>query len=321
MNQKDYNIFISDISTIVKPLNQLLYQCLILIIFYYLFNTLSFLKNNSKIHKPFIYLIFIICICLDWFMWNNCIQTSLFIAILYIYIVYNFNISTTVSTFIDVMNDSRINHKINKKYNAKMKTILMEQDINSAREQEEMNKITFIPKEFTPIINPEPYEKQFDGINEINSAYSPNINPINIIDLNYADVKLDELRKTPQYKVRNALNEDSIMCNDNRNERINDTSNDDNLNIDLFRNPKRVFLDDKWLNVNTQTYNDICNNCIGTSANENKNKNANRNTKNAICSVPKYGQELEECTNQTSSVNDGQLKIISSNKVEPIYKF
>ena len=48
-------------------------------------------KNNSEYinsllnistHKSFIYLIFIICVILDWFIWNNSIQTSLFISIL-----------------------------------------------------------------------------------------------------------------------------------------------------------------------------------------------------------------------------------------------
>ena len=88
MNQKDFNLLINDISNILKPLNQLLYECLVLIIFYYIFNTISFLNHNSKIHKPFVYLVFIICICLDWIIWNNCNQSSLFIAILFIYIVF-----------------------------------------------------------------------------------------------------------------------------------------------------------------------------------------------------------------------------------------
>jgi len=322
MNHKDYNILISDISNIVKPINQLLYECLILIVFYYIFNKLSFLNNNYKIHKPFVYLIFIICILLDWFIWNNCLQTSLFTSILYIYIYYNFNISSTISTFINVINESKINNKINRKHEKDMNNIILEKDRKIKEDQEEIEKITFIPKDFTPVINPEPYEKKLDGINEINSAYIENKKPVNIFSLNYADAKLNELRKTPQYRENNALTLNSNISNDliDNNNHINHTNNNhintndlinnhnDNRNIDLFRKPKKTFLDDRWLNIKQQTYNDICNDCTN-------NKN------NAICTVVKYGEGLEECTNQNNSVNNSQLQNISNNSVKPIYKF
>ena len=74
------------------------------------------------------------------------------------------------------------------------------------------------------------------------------------------------------------------------------------------------------------TYNDNCKNCKGnkntdnTSNSSNLTPNTNTN-KNAICSVVKFGQELEECTNQNNSITNKQLDKISTNKIEPIYKF
>ena len=331
MNQKDFNLLINDISNILKPLNQLLYECLVLIIFYYIFNTMSFLNNNSKIHKPFVYLVFVICICLDWFIWNNCNQSSLFIAILFIYIIYNFNVSNTISTFIDSMKESKTNNKINDQNDDELKYIQSQQDINNTKIQEDIDKITFIPKEFIPSINPVPYEKSMDGINEINRAYSLTIPPIRVKGLNYADVKISELHKTPQYKneyltkknieIANDLinsnisttgttgNNSNRNSNNNSNSNINSNSTNDESNIDLFRKPKREFLDNKWLQIKKNTYNDVCSSCTTS------------NKGNAICTVPKYGEGLEECTNQTDSVDNSQLQNISSNKVEPIYKF
>lgn len=317
MNQKDFNLLINDISNIVKPLNQLLYECLVLIIFYYIFNTISFLNNNSKIHKSFVYLIFVICICLDWFIWNNCNQSSLFIAILFIYIIYNFNVSNTISTFINSMKESKTNNQINEQNDDELNYIQSQQDINDTKIQEDIDKITFIPKEFIPSINPVPYEKSMDGINEINRAYSLTVPPIRVKGLNYADVKLNELHKTPQYKNEYLTKKNIEIANDLINSNIgsnndttgNNNSTNDKANIDLFRKPKREFLDDKWLQIKDNTYNDVCSSCTTS------------NKGNAICTVPKYGEGLEECTNQTDSVDNSQLINISSNKVEPIYKF
>ena len=327
MNQKEFNLLINELSNIVKPLNQLLFECLVLIIFYYIFHTISFLNNNSKIHKPFVYLIFIICIGLDWFIWNNYNQSSLFIAILFIYIVYNFNVSSTISTFINSINESKRNNKYNKQLENEIKYNLLEQDMKNTKIIEDIDKITFIPKDFTPTITIEPYEKTMNGINEINKAYSLTEPPISISGLNYADVKLSELRKTPQYKneylstLDIEISDDLIgntsnpkISNSNGNGNYNDDDYNINremnkINTDLFRNPKREFLDNKWLQIKDNTYNDVCGSC--TSSNKG----------NAICTLPKYGQGLEECTNQTDSVNDGQLIKISNNKIEPIYKF
>ena len=100
MNLKEYNNLLDETSNFIKPLNQILYQILILITIYLLFNKLktnhteNHIQNtslNNKTHKSFIILFVILVVGLDWFIWNNCNQSSLFIAILFIYIVYNFN--------------------------------------------------------------------------------------------------------------------------------------------------------------------------------------------------------------------------------------
>jgi hypothetical protein len=231
------------------------------------------------------------------------------------------------------MDRAKKNYKYNKKVESDMKYNLLEQDMKNTKVKENIDKITFIPKDFTPIINLEPYEKSMNGINEINRAYSLTEPPINVIGLNYADVKLSELRKTPQYhneflsKVDNEISDDLIGNNINpSNPNINNNNSNgynntntgieidtnrimNKINTDLFRNPKREFLDNKWLYIEDNTYNDVCGSCT------------TENKGNAICSVPKYGQGLEECTNQTETVNNGQLIKISNNKVEPIYKF
>ena len=46
MNIKEYNNLLSELSEIIKPLNQLLYEILILIALYFLFNNLK--TNNTE---------------------------------------------------------------------------------------------------------------------------------------------------------------------------------------------------------------------------------------------------------------------------------
>ena len=92
-------------------------------------------------------------------------------------------------------------------------------------------------------------------------------------------------------------------------------------NLDLFRNPKKQFLVDNWLTLKENTYNDNCINCKGNKDNDTKHTKHTNSNKNAICSVVKFGQELEECTNQNNSITNKQLDKISTNKIVPIYKF
>ena len=322
MTQKEFNIFLTNTSNAIKPINQLLYQSIILIIFYYIFNSISFRHINT--HISFIYLIFIICIILDWFIWNNCYQTLLFISILYIYIYYNLNKSNTISTFISIVNESR---DITKQNNINMNIALNNAKDRQTEEsmiQEQLDMITFVPKDITINYIPEPYVK--DGINDLNSAYSSGIPSISITDSKFADDQLNQLYGAPQYKNIQKLDckmdyyhdkGDKGDKGDRGDKGDKGDMGDKDNNINLFKTPKREFLDNRWLSLRENTYNDNCKTCHSSWEN---NKTGVKN-KNAICSVGKYGQELEECTNQVNNVNGKQLDSISNNKVMPIYKF
>ena len=356
MNQKEFNLLLSELSSRIKPINQLLFECLVLIIFYYIFNTISFINNkieNSNSHISFIYLICLICIILDWFMWNNYIQTSLFTAILIVYIIYNINNTNTISTFINTINDSRDINKINQENEDDINNNKLEQEFQKEIQQDKLNRITFIPKEIdfsknfnNPNYTIDAYEKKLNGINDLNSAYSSGIPSIHITDSQFAELQLGNLYDTPQYKNIKKMNTDVSLDNYNKNQETRnslyfplevpmntptntlppESTHESESNLDLFRNPKRQFIDNSWLSLKENTYNDNCKNCKGnkntdnTSNSSNLTPNTNTN-KNAICSVVKFGQELEECTNQNNSITNKQLDKISTNKIEPIYKF
>ena len=350
MNQKDFNLLLSNISNSIHPINQLLFECLVLFIFYYLFNTITLKneidKNSSNI--KFIYLICLICILLDWFIWNNCIQTSLFISILIVYIIYNLNNSRNISTFINIVNDSRNINNINNQIENENNNNRLEAEYEKTKEQDKLNMITFIPKEIdyknpnnNPNYKPNPYEKKLTGIYELNSAYSSGIPSLHLTDSEFAVQQLNNLYDTPQYKnIKKKLSDKSldnynekddkepsvssffiINKNENEDEYENEESYYQDTNLELFRKPRREFLDSKWLDLKENTYNDNCKNCKSNSKSNTTNTNTNTNTnKNAICSVVKFGQELEECTNRKNIVNHNQLNKISNNKIEPIYK-
>jgi len=331
MNQKEFNLILSEISNRLKPINQLLYECLVLIILYYLFNTISFIKKDAKEnnnHISFIYLICFICILLDWFIWNNQVQTSLFSAILIVYTIYNINKSKTISTFINIINESRDINKLNIQNDNEIKNNELDQEYQRAIQEDKLNRITFIPKEidFTnssnnPNYSPDAYEKNLVGINELNSAYSSEIPSIHITDSQFAELQLNSLYDSPQYKNIKNMDTDKSLDNYNKKQETRNTE----LSSDLFKNPKKQFLDNSWLNLKENTYNDNdnCKNCKGNNSTNitNNTKPINTKNKNAICSLVKYGQELEECTNQTNKVNNKQLDKISNNKIEPIYNF
>ena len=191
MNQKDFNILINEISNKLNPLNQLLYESLILIVFYYMFDVIK----NIKTHKSFILLITIICIILDLCIWQNYSQSLLFIAILIIYNTYNINKLSIIDMFINTMNNSNNinNNNIIKKWK-------IEED--NIKNQNEINKITFIPKNIdtTADTNPEPYDKLQQDINEVHLVYKSSVPNVHITDTQYAKIMLNELYDTPQYK-------------------------------------------------------------------------------------------------------------------------
>jgi hypothetical protein len=361
MNQKEFNLLLSDLSNTIKPINQLLYECLILIIFYYLFNTISFIDKNTNTntntntnekfinHISFVYLICFICIILDWFMWNNYIQTTLFTSILIVYIIYNINKTKTISTFINTINDSRDINKMNKQIENYINNNKLEEEYQKEIQQDKLNRITFIPKDIdfsnpknNPNYSPDAYEKHLNGINDLERAYN-GIPSIHITDSKFAEMELSNLHNSPQYKNIKNVCTDKSLDNYNKNQEsrnsqyyplevsdgvilptilsINTNNEEDSTNLDLFRNPKKEFLDNKWLTLKENTYNDNCKNCKENNINSNLNSINNANHKNAICSVVKFGQELEECTNQDNYVTNKQLNKISNNKIEAIYKF
>ena len=306
MNQKDYSNLLHNITTLIIPLNQLLYECLILIVLYNLFNSITF--RNIYLHRRFIYLITFIFIGIDWFIWNNTIQTSLFTCILVLYITYNFTKSKSISTFIDLVNDSRNNYMLQTNINNKINNINNNNKIIKQKEQDEIDNITYIPKNFNVNDNknksPEPFDKNIVGLNDLYVAYpSENLPSTHITDSRYADTILHSLYETPQYKKQD-LENPARKCNEN-----SKTKEEIENDLELFRHPKKEFLDNKWLESKDYKYNDTCSGCMS-----NKPKG-----KNAICSVAKFGYALEECTNQEGTISDSQLDNISTNNLKPIW--
>ena len=317
MNQKEFNSLLNNIAENVHPLNQLLYQSVILVVFYYIFDNIK----NIKHHKSFIILIAIICIILDIFIWSNITQTTLFIAILIIYITYNINRDTSIDTFINTINN------IKNSYNDTIQKKWAEEEIEN-RNRDEINKITFIPNNMYDYKNnsnnsipiPEPFDKSEIEINKINvEKYQEDISKVDITDSQYATLMLNKLYNSSQYKnikkdiIDKSLNSITIGNNTIDN---NNTSNSTNLN--LFTNPEKNFLDNRWLYNVENTYNDSCNNRACTITNKNSSHpqttNPQRN-QNAICTLAKFGYKLSECTNQENTISDTQLQQISSNNI------
>jgi len=256
------------------------------------------------------------------------------------------NKATILDRFVNTMNDmNTINNKNND--TIKHKWELEEKEIQN---QNEIDKITFIPKNYINTNNnepPEPYDKLQSDINEVNVAYKSNTPNIHITDTQYAKIMLNELYDTPQYKniktneidisldnnIHNNSNSnsnsnsngnnnnDTTNKTNNKNNTKNNTKNNKNTNMDLFRNPKKEFLDDKWLFNRDNTYNDNCktNNCsaLSTISTIDSKITPTRN-QNAICSLVKYGIELSECTNQDNTITNTQLVKISNNNVSVI---
>jgi hypothetical protein len=312
MNKKEFNTFIDEIAVQLTPLNQLLFQAFILIVFYYIFDTIS----HSQSHKSFIVLIAIICIILDLCIWNNITQTILFIAILTLYITYNINKDVAIDTFINTMNTIKT---IN---NDNIKELWKKEELDR-KNKDEIEKITFIPQHFNELKNntttntsleesPEPFDKAQKDINELNVAYKETKPTTRLTDSKYARTMLNILYETAQYKNIKKDNIDEALDNNIHYKDIdnNNSSSSDKKNIELFRKPKKQFLDDTWLK-------DTCkSNCINNALpNKVIEKEPKIRNKNAICTLVKFGYQLSECTNQENTITDTQLDTISSNNV------
>ena len=329
MLQKEFNILLNNVGDVIKPLNELLYESLILILIYYFFNSISntnSMNGMNSTHKSFIILVAVISIIINWFMWNNSLQTILFTAVLIIYITYNFYLANQISTFIDMVNDSRSINKQNDTNIANYNNQLLE-------EQNQIDMITFVPRDIIMSNgNPRPtnleaYDKNLNSINDLKLAYQETIPTIHITDSKYAEIMLNDLYGTPQYKNINTNCIDKSLDNNINNQ---DDINRD-IDVDLFRTPKKIFLDNEWLSKKENTYNDNCGSKCkagqegqeGQEGHENGNDNMDGNgkrNKNAICYVAKFGRELNECTN-SYYVNEKQLTNISNNDVPKIKGF
>jgi len=208
MNQKEFKIVLKDASNEFNSFNQLLYQTLILIIIYNLFNRIE----NIKKHKSFILLVLVITIILDLGMWNNYIQSALFISILIIYSSYNFNKSRTVDLFINIMSKNNLKYKQHNKYISENYKNELETKLKNVND---IKEITFIPNNFiqnrnqNEIINsysdsnnnqsPEPYNKLEPTLNQIDVVYKASKPNMFITDSKYAEIMLNELYNTQQY--------------------------------------------------------------------------------------------------------------------------
>ena len=307
MKTKEFNSNLAELSNIVISLNQLLYEILILISFHFLLSNIRDNPNapNSidKNTKSFIILVIILVVAVDWFIWNNPIQTVFFLCILAVYIYYNLQNIAIISTFINLSKDI---------YNAS--PIIPEQPTQQSIKTNEPDSMS-IPEIFLNAnATPQPFNATTNETKEIHEVYKTDKPYVSITDTKYAEIMLNELYTTPQYRN---IQIDEI-----------DTSLDNNLHlppktvsnaelINSFRNPKKEFLDKTWLS-SPRTYNDNCVSCSHPPYNKQSNTSIKAGSKNAICTVVPFGRQLSECTNQDNTISPQQLENISENKVLPL---
>ena len=143
------------------------------------------------------------------------IQSSLFIAIIIIYSSYNFNKSRTVDLFINTMNNTNLKYKqhkqtIKENYKNKLETML--------KNENDIKEITFIPKQFNTNTNvfPEPYTKYDASNNQLNVVYKGTLPNTFITDTHYAQIMLNELYTTYNYKNINKTCLDKSLDNDSK---------------------------------------------------------------------------------------------------------
>ena len=206
MNNKEYKNFVYELSTIITPYNQLLYQILILIILYFFFNNITNVQiqcNNNNVylrHKFFIILYISLVIIIDWYIWNNIIQTSLFISILILYVYYNLQHINLISLFINISGDLNNNtnmHNLNtihKKNNENAEYNAYNIPLNISA-----SALTTV-KNANKYITPQPYDilnknknNNNNKNNEIKDAYKLNSHNTYITDPKYAEILYQQL--------------------------------------------------------------------------------------------------------------------------------
>jgi len=317
MKEQEYNQFVSRVSSFITPVNQLLFEIIVIsAIYIYLERIQSISLYLSRNSISVITILTILAICVDLYIWRRPIQTLLFSAILVIYIRYRISNTQLISNFINITKDyadaaelARVNDASYSECNIPRTTSI-----------HEMIDLPYDTTDIKPF-GIMAYDKTETSINSIHDAYqSDNNPPATITDSNYARIMLNELYQTPQYinsyvpnatqhatqhTIPNAIN--SSPANDIFPTKKGMT--DEEL-LDSFRNPKREFLDARWLSKpELKTYNDnsLCK--VGTC------KALQNTKKDAICNVVQFGKKLEQCTNQDNSVSIDQLEKISNNAI------
>lgn len=262
MKEQDYNNLLIKFSTALAPINQLLYEILIIITIYIYLerinssaNDLSFRSDNSLSDNSLsVIIIFIIlAISIDLFIWYNPIQTFLFGAILGIYIRYKMSNMQLISSFVNMTGEYANIEKLA----LSREDIAMKEECQKPRIPEMLD----LPYDRTDIkpYGIMAYDKTETSINSINDAYKSSNPPEIITDSIYAQIMLNELYKTSQYKNNHPPNEiDASLGNDIHLANLNNQSMPllgDNELLDSFRNPKTQFLDNQWLSSSSKKKN------------------------------------------------------------------
>ena len=320
MKESEYNKFLAEVSIKLAPINQLLYEILIITTIYIIIDRIQeqslYLSNNSS---SVIILFAVLALALDVYIWNNPLQTFMFAAILVIYIRYNMDKFALISSFVNMTGTQHAD--------AASISNLESTSAECLKPGISIPEMISLPYDTT---NVKPYgimafDKTDSTINEIHDAYKSGQPPVTITDSQYAKIMLDELYKTPQYKAAHPpiQNSDSNLSSqesngvggnvyDNGMTIIAPSMSDEEL-LESFRHPKRQFLDSRWLQQpGIGTYND---NTLCKQKNRNGNSNGDSKNKDAICNVVPFGKKLEQCTNQDYSVSISQLDTISTNVI------
>jgi hypothetical protein len=220
-----------------------------------------------------------------------------------------------ISTFINLtgaLNDSAFITNTNTDTN------MLQSNCNIPREPPAVHEIS-LPYDIEEIrpMGIKAFDRLDNSTKEINEVYKTDKPYVSITDSNYAKIMLDELYNTSQYQnipdieINAYLENDKyFLSKENHNTKGDNTKgNNDNEILDSLKNPKKVFLDSKWLDTNQRTYND---NCLPNSSCTSP-INKNGKNKDAICNVVHFGKPLEQCTNVNYSVSINQLDSISNN--------
>ena len=315
MKEQEYNNLIATFSGFLAPINQLLYEILVIVAIYIYLeriqsssSSLSYLSNNSS---SVIIIFTMLAIGIDWYIWYNPIQTILFGAILVIYIRYKMSNMRLISSFINMTGE----YADAAQFETSSDNDLLTKKCQTPRIPE-MVELPYNTADIKPY-GIMAYNKNDTSISTIYDAYKSDQPPATITDSSYARIMLNELYQTPQYRNNHPPNEiDSSLANDIHQATLNtlntlDTHNmsDEEL-VDSFRHPKRQFIDSQWLatpSVGTYNDNNLCKNDLC--------KNGNKSSRDAICNAAKFGKKLEQCTNQEYSVSVNQLDKISNNDI------